>query len=142
MRSVVYTAIPKFLVYYNLRIGAFVENQGYAANTPWQYTYAMGDKVPYRNLKTSLQSLVKASDEMWIFGEREGTFPRHEDYIMEGIGLTDGIIDEIGICIENNIPIQLLFVDAEEGVIERRHSKLHKHPDIKNIMEMTRNGEQ
>lgn len=122
MKKVVYTAIPKFLVYYNLEIGAYVENQGFTANTPWQYTYAMGDKVHYDNLKKSLGQLVKASDQMWVFSEASGTFPKHEELQISGLGLTDGIVDELEICYREEIPVKLFRINAETGEITERES--------------------
>lgn len=112
-RDIVYTAIPKFLVYANLTIGAYVENHGYAANTPWQYSYGMGDKVDYEDLKESLHELLFASDEVWVFAEQEGTFPRHEDEVFGDLAVTDGVNREIRLAVKNDIPVKFYYFDAE-----------------------------
>lgn len=136
VRPVVYTAIPKYLVYYNLEIGSFVERQGFAANTPWQYAPYMADKVDYGNLKSSLYSLLDASDEMWIFGEKEGFCPRLEEGTISGVGLTDGVVEEIGFCLENNIKMKVFRIDAETGDISRRSSSYMRVEKFKEELEI------
>lgn len=118
-KAVVYTAIPKFLVYADPIIGAFVENEGYAVSTPWQYDYGMGDRVPYESLKESLNSLAVNADEVWVFGAPEGTFPNHEDAVEHGIGLTDGCIREVELARQHGVPVRYYEVQPESLDITR-----------------------
>lgn len=119
MKDEVYTAIPKFLTYANLTIGSYVENRGYAANTPWQYTYAMGDRVDYDGLKESLHALLTSSDAVWVFGAYADTFPRHEAAVYGDIAVTDGVEREIHLAFEHDIPVQIYYVNPETLGIAR-----------------------
>lgn len=116
-KPIVYTAIPKFLVYADPIIGAYVENEGYAVTTPWQYDYGMGGRVDYEDLKESLNTLAVKSDEVWVFAAEAGTFPRHEYETRHGLGLTDGVVREIELAEEHGTPVRYFIVDVEELTI-------------------------
>lgn len=101
-KPVVYTVIPKYLVYGNLTIGAYVENHGYAVNTPWQYSYGMAGKVDYDGLKESLNALAIRADQLWVFAEREGFIPSLEEDVHFGLGMTDGCLREVNLFESEN----------------------------------------
>lgn len=101
-KPTVYTVIPKYLVYANLTIGAYVENHGYAVNTPWQFTYGMAGQVDYEGLKESLNTHAIRADQLWVFAEREGFIPSLEDDVHFGLGITDGCLREINLFEEAN----------------------------------------
>lgn len=122
MKPIVYTAIPKFLVYGNQVIGSYVENRGFAVTTPWQYSYGMGGNVDYEALKESLNTLAIRSDEVWVFSENEGVLP-HEHTTRNGLGITDGVDREISLAEEHDVPVRYFRFDAEEMTIEFRGNK-------------------
>jgi hypothetical protein len=119
-KQVVYTAMPKFLRYYNLEIGKFVEYEGHTALTPWQYPYAMGEMVDYQDLKDSLHNLILKCDKMWVFGEDIGVFPLHEEEEVKGIGLTDGVVREVRLAGQIGMEVQFYHINSETGEIEKR----------------------
>lgn len=129
-KPVVYTVIPKHLVYANLTIGAYVENQGYAVTTPWQYTYGMAGQVDYEELKTSLNTHAVRADQLWVFAEHEGFVPSLEDDVHFGLGLTDGCVREIELFEDANgqrgdppfaDQVRYFHFDAEDMEIEPVH---------------------
>lgn len=127
-KPVVYTVIPKYLVFGNLTIGTYVENHGYAANTPWQYSYGMGGRVDYEGLKESLNTLAIRSDELWVFAEREGFVPSLEVETHFGLGITDGCCREISLFEEEHgrtlaggESLRYFHFDAEELEIDPVH---------------------
>lgn len=117
LKPVVYTAIPKWFVYANPIVGAYVENHGFAATTPWQYDYGMGERVNYDDLIESLDTLAVKADEVWVFGPRSGLFP-YEDESRLGLGLTDGVVREIELAEEHGTPVRYIEFEPEEHEFE------------------------
>lgn len=122
-KPIVYTAIPKFLVFANPIIGAYVENRGFAATTPWQYDYGMGARVDYDDLIESLNTMAVKSDEVWVFGLEAGVFSESIIAHRHGIGLTDGVLREVGLAENAGTPVRYFQFDLEE------HTIVPVHPD-------------
>lgn len=127
-KPVVYTVIPKYLVYGNLTIGAYVENQGYAVTTPWQYAYGMAGNVDYEGLKESLNTLAVRADQLWVFAEEAGFIPDLEETTHFGLGITDGCAREIRLFEQEQgsrdpqgHKLRYFHFDAEEMDITPRH---------------------
>lgn len=115
-KPVVYTAIPKYLVYADPIIGAYVEHHGYAVTTPWQYDYGMGDRVNYDDLIDSLNELAISADEVWAFGAETGLLPETDS--INGIGLTNGVIRELNLAKKHGTPTRLFEFTPEEQTIQ------------------------
>lgn len=128
MKPIVYTAIPKFLVYANPIIGAYVENQGFAATTPWQYDYGMGDRVDYDDLIESLNTMAVKADEVWVFGAPDEFFHNVIETAIYGIGLTDGVLREANLAERAGTPVRYFEFGVEDHSIEPAHPDREPEP--------------
>ena len=97
-QSLVYTAQSKQYFYCRDVVCEFVFNQGAVPLNPFRaFDYFLGDRVPRDAVRAANQRLIKASDELWVFGEQ----------------LSDGVIVELAQAGRLGLPIRFFTIGSE-----------------------------
>ncbi len=99
-KSLVYTAMSKYLFYFRQHISKYVIEQKKVPLNPFMiFDYFLLDSVDRDLIREGNNNLVKRSDEIWVFGK-----------------VSDGVLAEIRIAKEMNKPV-LYFNIAKSGKV-------------------------
>ena len=72
-RTMVYTAMSKYLFYFRESISKFVLEQNYIPLNPFLlFNYFLLDTVDRDKIRNANNNLVEISDELWVFGKVSG----------------------------------------------------------------------
>ncbi len=116
--TLVYTAIPKYLHFAHDYILRFVISQGYAPLTPYAGPFWLLDTVDREDIRRMNKQYIDAADEVWVFGiDTEHGF---EGWMIDGLHVTDGVIEEITTAKENDTPVLLHQVNVDSQTIISR----------------------
>ena len=69
-KKVVFTAISKRLFYSRMNVSDFVLKEGFIPLNPFMiFDFLLFEEVNRESIRNSNDSLIKKSDEMWVFGD-------------------------------------------------------------------------
>lgn len=101
-KPLIYTALSKHLYYFRMFISKFVyENGGVPLNPFMISDYFMLDTVDRDAIRAGNNSVVKASHEIWVFGD-----------------VSNGVLAEIQMAKEQGKPVRYFMVVKSKDIIE------------------------
>ncbi len=116
--KLIYTAIPKYLHFAHDYILRYVLQCGHAPLTPYTTTFWLLDTVERDAIRNANKQYIDAADEIWVFGVDTNT--GFEGWMINDLHVTDGVIEEIQIAKENDVPVKLHQIDVDSQTIISR----------------------
>lgn len=116
-KPLVYTAMSKHLFYYRMYISKYVIEQNKVPLNPFMiFDYFMLDCVDRNLIREGNNTLVKKSDELWVFGP-----------------VSNGVLAEIKIAKETNKPIKYFKIEKPHKIVFISKKEVEMEEDVKNF---------
>lgn len=106
--DIVYMAIPRFLGYATDAIRSYVDAEGYSPNVASEEAYDLPGEV--------VDSMISASDEVWVFGAESDRLP--QENVVYDVGLTEYVNWVILRAFQNEVPVQIHEYDIDSDDID------------------------
>lgn len=132
--KLIYTAIPKYLHFAHDYILRYVLSCGNAPLTPYTGAFWLLDTVDRDAIRNANKQYIDAADEIWVFGVEIGA--GFEGWMIEDLHVTDGVIEEIQIAKDQDIPVKLHHVEVDSQAIIS-----HGELDMDTSLEITKPSE-
>ena len=114
-KSLVYTAISKHYFYYRMFISKFVlENNKVPLNPFMIFDYFLLDTVNRDLVREGNNSIVKRSDELWVFGP-----------------ISNGVLAEIQIAKQMKKPIKYFKIEKPHKIVEISKEQAEMEEEVK-----------
>lgn len=116
-KPLVYTAMSKHLFYYRMHISKYVIEKGNIPLNPFMiFDYFMLDSVDRDLIREGNNTLVKKSDELWVFGP-----------------VSNGVFAEIKIAKEMNKPIKYFGIEKPHKIVSISKKEVEMEEDVKDF---------
>ncbi len=113
-KNLVYTAMSKYLAYFKEHISKFVLEQNCVPLNPFMiFKYFMLDTLERDTVRNANNTLVKKSDELWVFGS-----------------ISDGVLAEIKLTKQMNKPIRYFKIIQNKEIKEISKDEVEFEEDL------------
>lgn len=100
-RKVVFTALSKHYFYFRMHISQFTLQQGAVPISAFMlFDYFMLDTVERDTVRSANNTLLKRSDELWVFGD-----------------ISDGVLAEIKMAKALGLPIKYFTIENSQSIV-------------------------
>lgn len=107
--KLVFLAIPKYLHFAKDHIAQHALENNAAPLTPYGIPFWMLDTVERDRVREANQTYLESAEEVWIFGSKESL----GNHTVEGLNVTDGVLEEKEMAEEKGIKIRYFKVDVD-----------------------------
>lgn len=100
-RKIVFTALSKHYFYFRMHISQFTLQEGAVPISAFMlFDYFMLDTVERDIVRSANNTLLKRSDELWVFGD-----------------ISDGVLAEIKMAKSLNMPIKYFTIENSQRIV-------------------------
>lgn len=126
-RNLVYVAVPKYLHFAHDYILQHVLSLGEAPITPYSGPFWLLDTVDRTAIREANATYIDTADEIWAYGTK--TEHLSDAVGLNGIAVTDGVLDEVVHAIDMDTPVTLFTIHPDSQSITK-HERLTDTDDI------------